>query len=120
LIKLSQILVLLFTVLLFSCAGCGGGSSSKNVTVSWSANNDKVVNTSGGGYTLYYSKQSGFDTSSADTTDVPYVSGTAAPTSAILLLSEGVWYIRVAAYGLLNGVSKSSDPSAQISVNVEG
>jgi len=102
--------------LLFSC----GGGDSKQVTVSWNANNDKAVNTTGGGYTLYYSQQSGFDINSANKLDVPYVSGATAPTSATLSLSEGMWFIRIAAYGLVNGTSKVSESSEQISVNVGG
>ena len=106
-------------------ASCGGGSSrsssSREVTVSWNANGDHVVNTSGGGYTLYYSQQADFDVSSASKVDVPYVSGPTAPISTKLMLSGGdVWYVSVAAYGILNGSTKSSDPSAKIAVNVGG
>lgn len=116
--KIFQASFLLFTVLFFSCGG--GGGASRQVTVSWSANNDKVVNTTGGGYTLYYSQQSGFSIDSASTLDVPYVSGATAPTSAVLSLSEGTWYLRIAAYGVMNGTAKASDVSSQLTVNVGG
>jgi len=107
----------LVAVLLFSC---GGGGGSKQVTVSWSANKDKVVNMTGGGYTLYYSQQSGFDINSASKTDVSYVSGATAPISTKLVLAGGVWFIRIAAYGIVNGIKKTSDPSEQIAVNAGG
>ena len=114
--KLFNISVLLLAVLFFSC----GGSSSKQVTVSWNPNSDAVVNTTGGGYTLYYSQQSGFDITTASVLDVPYVSGTTAPVSAKLMLSQGYWFFRVAAYGILNGTTKFSDSSEQIAVSVGG
>ncbi|MCX6112417.1 MAG: hypothetical protein NTY22_03915 [Proteobacteria bacterium] len=80
------------------CSGCGGGAG-KSVTVSWTANNEVTVNTSGGGYIVYYSDKQGFDTSSADSVDVPYESGSKAPISTTLSLTPGTWYIKVAAYG---------------------
>ena len=115
--KIFNISVLLLAVLFFSC---GGSSSSKQVTVSWNANSDAVVNNTGGGYTLYYSQQSGFDMSSANTLDVPYVSGATAPVSARLVLAQGLWYIRIAAYGILNGATRTSDASNQFAVSVGG
>jgi len=106
-------------VFLFSCGG--SGSSSKQVAVSWNADTDTVVNSDGGGYTVYYSQQSDFDLSSATKLDVPYVSGAAAaPTSVTLTLGTGMWFLRVAAYGVLDGTATSSDASEQISVNVGG
>lgn len=114
--KIFQTFVLLFSVLFFSC----GGGSSKQVTVSWNANTDAVVNTNGGGYTLYYSQESGFDIADAYTLDIPYVSGATAPTSTILTLAEGDWFIRIAAYGVLNGASRSSEASDQIQISVGG
>lgn len=115
--KKIKIFALLFAVVLVNC---GGSGSSKRVTVSWDANNDKSVNATGGGYTLYYSQQSGFDINSADKTDVPYVSGATAPNSVTLSLEEGMWFIRIAAYGLVSGTLNSSDVSEQLAVNVGG
>ncbi len=99
---------------------CGGGGASRQVTISWDANRDKVVNAAGGGYIIYYSQESGFDVTGASSTEVPYVSGSTAPTSTTLSLSEGVWYIRISAYGIWNGETRQSEPSTQLMVNVGG
>lgn len=86
-------------VLLISGCSSGGGGPSRNVAVTWNANKDVTVNTVGGGYLVYYSDQQGFDTSSANSVDVPYASGASTPTSTTLNLSTGKWYILVVAYG---------------------
>jgi len=114
--KFFYISVLLLAVVVFG--SCGGGDDSMQVAVSWNANRDKVVNTTGGGYILYYSQSDGFDVSDAQIqkVDVPYASGPTAPTSTSLTLSEGVWYLRVSAYG----ATQHSEPCDQITVNVGG
>ncbi|MFP4611187.1 MAG: hypothetical protein ACLFQT_09210 [Thiohalophilus sp.] len=96
----------LLTVLLAGCGGDGGGGDStpteSTVAVSWDANRESGVNSSGGGYRVYHSTTSGFDIGSADFVDVPYVSGSSAPTSTELTLSSGTHYIKVVAYSALN------------------
>ncbi|OHD70466.1 MAG: hypothetical protein A2W19_08740 [Spirochaetes bacterium RBG_16_49_21] len=85
-------------------------SCSGNCLISWNANREKAVNSSGGGYRLYYSKNSHFQISDADVQmiDVPYVSGSTAPTSKSVNFGEGNWYIRIVAYSSLNGESVSA------------
>lgn len=113
-----------------SGSGGGGGGSSgssgssgttittgdKTITVSWTANREKAVNSSGGGYRVYYSTTSNFSTASASYVNAPYVSGVSAPTTAdITGLSSGTYYIKVNAYSSLN---TAGNTSTQISVSV--
>ncbi len=119
--KFFYISILLLAVVVFgSCGGCGGGGDPRQVTVSWNANRDKVVNMTGGGYILYYSQTDGFSVSDAQKVDVPYASGSTAPTNTNLTLSEGVWYLRVSAYGVWTDATQYSEPCDQITVNVGG
>ena len=116
--KIFHISALLLAVVVFG--SCGGGGEPRQVTVSWNANRDKVVNTTGGGYRLYYSQTSGFSVNDATSVDVPYVSGSTAPTSTSLSLEEGTWYLRISAYGVWNVATRYSEPSSQLVVNVTG
>ena len=118
-------ILLLITPLLFlgcfnGCGGCGGSGTSRSVAVSWTANRDATVNTTGGGYAVYYSTSQGFDTSSASSVDVPYVSGSLAPISATLKLASGTtWYIKVVAYGSsVTGTKIYSPASAEFKLQV--
>lgn len=92
--------------------GSGGETTSSgtyNVNVSWNANREKAVNTAGGGYRVYYSRISPVNTAGGTYKDVPYVSGSAAPTSTLLpQLSSGTIYIRVIAYSAMNPPGGSS------------
>ena len=115
--KFFRIFVLFFAVAILGSCG-GGGSSSKQVTVSWDANAESAVNTTGGGYILYYSQTNGFDVSSAQSTTIPYASGSTAPTTVTLTLPTGTWYLRLSAYGLSKGVTKTSTPCAQVALSV--
>ena len=111
------------TALLFAVAALGscGGGGSRQVSVSWDANRDMIVNQAGGGYILYYSQTNGFNINDAQKANIPYVSGaTAAPTSATLSLAEGTLYFRVSAYGVWKGAADGSQPSDQLTVNVGG
>ena len=113
--------LLLACLIVFSgCSSCGGGGS-KQVTVSWGQNHETYVNTIGGGYTVYYSTTQGFDIGSADSVDVPYVSGASTPTSTDIGISDGTWYIKVTAYGInLNGEKVISPPSDEYTLQVGG
>ena len=88
-------------------------------TVSWTPNREKAVNSINGGYRLYYSTShipaTGFE--GVTHVDIPYVSGSWAPTSKTLDLGPGAgtWYIRVTGYSGLNGGS-ASQPSTETSV----
>jgi hypothetical protein len=84
--------------------------------VSWTANREADVNTSGGGYNVYYSTQSGFSIVGASYVNVPYVSGASSPTSAVIsgLSSSTTYYIEVVAYSSFG----TSAPSSSFTVNV--
>lgn len=90
----------------------------RDVVVSWTANREAGVNNLGGGYKVYYSQSSGFNITTANSVDVPYVSGSQAPTSVTLLhLEQGTWYFRVVAYSGIDGGSVS-EPSAEMALVV--
>ena len=85
----------------------------------WNANRQKGVNRPGGGYRIYYSKNSDF--SGALMLDVPYQSGDLAPVSGLLKFTQeqkGLWHIRVTAYTNISG-GKESPASSVITVTVE-
>jgi hypothetical protein len=100
---------------------CSGGSY--NILVSWSANREKAVNTTGGGYLVYYSTTTPVNTSTATSVDVPYVSGSTSPTSKTITgLSCGTWHFRVVAYSAIHPSGSSSGSrsadSSEVTVTV--
>ena len=120
-------------LLLISCGGGDGTAPAsstatsptiRTVTIAWNANRETAVNTTGGGYTVYYSSTSGFDIADAGVTvtDVPFVAPPRAPTSVNIDLLSGRYYFRVVAYSALNvpggSGGSTSAPSAQISILV--
>ena len=119
----------LLAVFLSACGGgggtppppfvCDGGSA---ITVSWDANRETAVNTSGGGYVVYFSKSTGFNPGDANvcSQDVPYVSGATTPTSTIIDPPSGWWYVRVAAISQLNapGTTGGSESAASSQTTV--
>lgn len=108
---------LLLPLLLLLSGGCGwGGSDESAVELSWEANRESGVNSAGGGYRVYYSRNAGFDLDDARVKDVAYEGGPTAPTAATLKLHSGTWFIRVAAYSALN--PEGSVPSSEITVSV--
>ena len=117
--KASLIILLIFTflILLSGCGAIGAGSSGREytVTVSWAENPEKLVNSKGGGYRVYYSKKAGFTLNDTEIrmVDIPYVSEPKAPTSVDLLLEKGTWHVKVVAYLNLQGESTSL-PSEEI------
>jgi hypothetical protein len=84
----------------------------RTVVLNWTANRETAVNTTGGGYIVYYSQSAGFSIPSANSITVPYVSGSAAPTTASVTLNPGVYYFRVAAYSAMNPLSSGSSQLA--------
>lgn len=79
-------------------------TASGNMRFSWNPNPESAVNRAGGGYRVYYSNRSGFAPGDIDVTeiDVPYVSGTHAPTSIVVALDPGIYFVRIGAYSALN------------------
>jgi hypothetical protein len=100
----------LLTLILTGCSSGGGGDDDNNivipivsmVTVSWTANREAGVNNIGGGYTLYHSTTPGFSLEGAESVDLPYESGSTAPTSTTLAMLTGTHYIKIVAYSALN------------------
>jgi hypothetical protein len=87
-----------------------------SVQVSWTANREKAVNKTGGGYRVFYSRTSGFDTSTASYYDVPYVSGPTAPVSRVFTnLLVGSTYFKVSAYSNLNAPGSTSGSISEAS-----
>lgn len=100
------------------CA-CGGGSeqsapSARTVTLAWQASHESGVNRTGGGYQASISGQPSID--------VPYVSGSAAPTSTRVFLQPGRYTVSVHAYAALDAqggnTGSLSAPSQSITVHV--
>ncbi len=101
------------------CACGGGGSgqsaaSARTVTLAWQASHESGVNRAGGGYQASISGQPGID--------VPYVSGSAAPTSTRVFLQPGTYTASVRAYAALDAqggnTGSLSAPSQAITVQV--
>lgn len=116
----------------FALLGCGTGFSTKSsllslasddytggsgkVTLSWAANREKAVNSAGGGYRIYYAQYSSV-TESSPSVDVPFVSGSQAPTSAQLTgLISGTYYVRVKAYSTLNPSGSALSTTTQFTL----
>jgi len=107
----------------------GGDSEFSNVTisttdasiqVSWNASLATAVNRSGGGYRVYYSSSSGFNTGEVGVTeiDVPYISGVSAPTSVLIEVGSGTYYVRVAAYSALNAPGTSGGSTSTVTPQI--
>jgi hypothetical protein len=96
--------------------------SSMALTISWEPNRETAVNTTDGGYKVYYDTNPIADIPDPAVTevDVPYVSGPTAPTSTSLkLLSGPTYYFRVVAYSALNPPGGSTSAlSAEYSFDV--
>lgn len=85
---------------------------SPTVQVSWTANKETAVNSTGGGYRVYYSTTSGFNTATASYVDVPYAGGASTPTTAnITGLMVGTYYFKVVAYSSMNQPGQTSGGS---------
>ncbi len=112
------LLLAFLAVGLSACGGGGGGSSppARSVALTWDANRESGVNRAGGGYQVAISGQT--------TVDVPWTSGSTAPTSVTVSLQPGSYTVTVSAYAALDsqgGVTGSgsvSAPSQSLTVNV--
>lgn len=118
-IFISLILILL---LLFGCGSIGssgGNNGNSTISITWDANHETRVNNSGGGYRVYHSRSPGFSLDDPDAfmKEVPFVSGSQAPTTTTLTLENGTWYIKIVAFMDLNGESVSL-PSEQKSITL--
>jgi hypothetical protein len=94
----------------------GTGRTPQDVLVQWTANREKAVNDTSGGYRVCYSKTSGFDHTVASCANVPYVSGPTAPTSTVVSLpTRGTWFFKVVAFSSFN---TGGNVSSQLTLNV--
>lgn len=103
--------------------GTGGSPTSVKIRINWAANPEVDVNTTGGGYRVYYAKSPNVSTSSGTYVNVPYVSGVTAPTTALLSgLTVGTYYVKVVAYSAYNpqGISGGNQSlgSSETSISV--
>lgn len=98
-------------------------SGESKINVSWTANREADVNTTGGGYRVYISTAPGVNTAAAPSFDVPYTSGMTSPTTyQVTGVAAGTYYIKVIAYSAYNpmgvsGGNRSAD-SSETSVTV--
>jgi len=102
---------------------CAVPAGLKKVSVAWTANRERAVNSAGGGYRVYYCDYPGFALSAASFKDVPYVSGSASPTSVeIADVGSGSLYIQVVGYSALRAPNATagaqSQPSTEVTVAV--
>ena len=106
---------------LAACGGGGGGSDAPTptplgpatVTISWNANRETGVNRAGGGYEISVTGQ--------PTRDVPYASGSAAPTSTVFTLPTGTYTASVRAYAALDaqgGTTRTYSTASNLTVTV--
>ena len=96
-------------------------TASGNIQISFNGNLETAVNRAGGGYKVYYSANTGFDPDDDGVTekDVPWTSGPTAPTSIVIPLSPGTYYLRMAAYSALGppgSVGSTSTTTPQITL----
>jgi len=115
----------LLLILLSSLAACGGGGGGApprpkqqvNIQVNWNANREVAVNTTGGGYRVYYATTTGLALTDPGVTmaaDLPYVSGTAVPLSTTLSVESGHdYYFSVTAYSARNRIGQTGGTESQ-------
>ena len=114
-----------FFIFCFTFWGCSQNPPQPSaIQIVWSPNRETAVNSAGGGYNVYYSQTQGFNIVDAlGVVNVPYSSGTLAPTSASIAdLTPGVYYLKVVAYSALVPPGQStgavSAPSSEVSVTL--
>ena len=117
-------IVFLIASILPLMVACDGEGLQTGLKLAWDANPETAVNSAGGGYRVYYSSNSGFNPVDGGVTEVnvPYTSGATAPTTVVIPLGSGTYFVRLAAYSALNapgttGVSIST-ATPQISLTV--
>jgi hypothetical protein len=105
-------------ILLSACGGGGGGgatpATNHAVTLSWSPNHEKGVNSPGGGYKVTISGRPA-------PIDVPYISASGVtPSSTMVTLSTGSYTATVSAYAALdvNGGATGSASATSSSISI--
>jgi hypothetical protein len=104
-----------------SGSGAATGPSATtpfNVVLTWNANHEKAVNTTGGGYLIYQYHASGPGVSATfdQVISVPYVGGAAAPTTTTItgltLHSPWIYKFQIQGFSALIGRSGSNSLSS--------
>ncbi|MBS1961189.1 MAG: hypothetical protein JST04_03155 [Bdellovibrionales bacterium] len=80
--------------------------SATGVTVSWNANREKGVNSSGGGYRVYYSKTGSIDANTPFVT-VANAGGNTPTTTRLSGLASGTYTVGVIAFSAANPTGSS-------------
>lgn len=104
-----------------SSLGSGGGTAQAqpaqpgqaSVSISWYANHETGVNRAGGGYEVAISGE--------PTITLPYVSGSTAPTSTLVVLASGTYTVSVRAYAALDaqgGTTRTYSAPQMLTVSV--
>lgn len=117
--------LLLLASISLTLSGCGGGSggpppptpTAHVVNLSWAANKETAVNSSGGGYQVAISGQPAID--------VPFPYAASGP-AAVATLMSGSYNVTVSAYSAMNpitgipasGVTSASLPSSSFAIAV--
>ncbi|MBI1860411.1 MAG: hypothetical protein HYR96_05790 [Deltaproteobacteria bacterium] len=85
----------------------------------WGPNREATVNRTGGGYRLFYQTNPNVDTANSPFIEVPFFSGSQAPsTLALGGLAAGTYYFKLVAFGSLKGVTNLSSESAEVSISL--
>lgn len=92
-------------------------ATGKSAVLTWTANREKGVNSTGGGYRVYYSTVNGFSTTTAGYVSVanPGSGATPATTTVTGLTAATTYYFRVGAYSTVN---TAGSVSSQLTVAV--
>jgi hypothetical protein len=107
--KIAPMAVLLLAGLLAACSS-SSSTPTRTVTLTWNQNRESGVNRAGGGYRVSIRGQ--------PVIDVPYVSGSAAPTTTTVQLPLGSY--AVTAYAALDaqGGTTGSESAASQSITI--
>lgn len=109
----------MLALVLAGCGGSGGSGAARHaVRVSWNASREAAVNSPGGDYHVFYSRDPSFQPGDrrVGEADVPFQAGSSkAPTSATLDLGSGSWTIRVQAYSALTPPGGSGGSTSALS-----
>jgi hypothetical protein len=106
-------LLLVAILVTIGSAACGSsstasGPTNKNVLITWNANRESGVNRAGGGYRITISGM--------PVIEVPYASGSLAPTSRTVSLAPGSYTATIRAYAALDasgGTTGTESASSQ-------
>jgi hypothetical protein len=92
-------------------------NGANNIQVQWSASSESAVNSTGGGYKVYYSTCTDFTvTEACGNVDVPFVSGSAPTSKQINGFPNGTYYFKVVSYSTTTGTTSSLSSAVTVAV----